>query len=103
MSNIRTLFLALLLFGCASNNTQEVALVVDNNLNAEQKPDQVSKNPYKTAQSDKNKVVCSYVKETGTHFKTRVCKTVAQINAEREQALRDHGDALSCAFGSNTE
>jgi hypothetical protein len=39
-------------------------------------------------------VVCSYVRETGSHFKKRTCKTVAQIEAEREQALREHGGAL---------
>jgi hypothetical protein len=53
--------------------------------------------------SKKDKVVCSYVRETGSHFKKRTCKTVAQIGAEREQALREHRGALLGGMSNTTE
>ena len=105
MSNFRVLFLFLFLFGCASNSNQQITLTESNTLNDEQKqnPDQVVKLYNKTVKSKKDRVVCSYVRETGSHFKKRVCKTVAQIEAEREHAVREHGDALLGGMSSTTE
>jgi hypothetical protein len=37
---------------------------------------------------DKEKLVCSYEIETGSHFKRKVCRTVAQIEHDREEARK---------------
>ena len=105
MSHFRVLTLVLFLFGCASNVNQEMAGTETNSQAKElkQNPDQVVKVYNKTVTSKKDKVVCSYVRETGSHFKTRICKTVAQIEAEREQAVREHGGALLGGMSSVTE
>ena len=56
-----------------------------------------------TVATKKDKVICKYVRKTGTHFKTRICRTVFQIEEERKQALRDHGDALSGGLSATSE
>ena len=43
----------------------------------------------------KNKVVCTRQRVTGSHFKVRICRTVAQIEREREEAQRDAANAAS--------
>ena len=39
-----------------------------------------------------DQVVCEYVKVTGTHFKSRICKTAAQRDAESREAQQLHRD-----------
>ncbi len=36
----------------------------------------------------KEKIVCKYERETGSHFKTKVCRTVAQMEEDREDARK---------------
>ena len=102
MSNFRVLFLVLFLFACASSPNQQVTLT-ESNVGHKQNPDQVVKLYNKNIKSKEDRVVCSYTRETGSHFKKRVCKTVAQIEAEREHAVREHGDALLGGMSSTTE
>ena len=55
------------------------------------------------AKPNKNKVICRYERVTGSHFRTRICRTVAQMEAERSEAQRIHGGALSGAMSSTSE
>ncbi len=97
MSNLRVLFLVLILLGCHGANAEGKAL------HNEQTTNEIIKLYNKNVESKKDRVVCHYVRKTGTHFKTRICRTVAQIEEEQNQALRDHGDALSGGMSSTTE
>jgi hypothetical protein len=105
MYNARVLFLVFCLVGCASATDKTVQHTGSTSQadvpKHETKQELTLHN--KNAKSKKDKVVCSYVRETGTHFKKRTCKTVAQIEAEREQALREHGGALLGGMSSTTE
>ena len=49
---------------------------------------------------DKDKVVCTQERKTGSHFKTRVCRTVAQIEAERDRTEQEFGDSRSSGSSS---
>lgn len=37
--------------------------------------------------AENNRVVCTYETKVGTHMKTRICKTVAERQRDREQAV----------------
>jgi hypothetical protein len=37
---------------------------------------------------EKEKLVCRYEIETGSHFKRKVCRTVAQMERDREEARK---------------
>lgn len=97
MCSFRALFLVFILLGCQGVKAEGSAG------HNEQATKEVVKLHDKNEASNKDRVVCHYVRKTGTHFKTRICRTVAQIEEERNQALRDHGDALSGTMSSTTE
>ena len=103
--NSRVLFLVFCLVGCASGTDKTVQHTGSTSQTDVPKHEtkQELKLHNKNVKSKKDRVVCSYVRETGSHFKKRTCKTVAQIEAEREQALREHGGALLGGMSSTTE
>tara|TARA_B100001105_G_scaffold115065_1_gene92176 strand:+ start:921 stop:1229 length:309 start_codon:yes stop_codon:yes gene_type:complete len=101
MYNSRILFLVFCLVGCASG-TDKTGSTSQAGV-SKQETKQALKLHNKNVKSKKDEVVCSYVRETGTHFKKRICKTVAQIEAEREQAIREHSGALQGGMTSTTE
>lgn len=43
---------------------------------------------YNVTAEKKEKLVCRYEIETGSHFKRKVCRTVAQIEKDREEARK---------------
>ena len=92
MPQIILLVFALLLFGCGTT---------DHNKLSEQLISENTSEPGNV--DDKDKIICSYERKTGSHFKTKVCKTVAQIEFEKEEALRAHGRALSGPMSSTIE
>ena len=64
----------------------------------------ISENTSEASNTDgKDKVICSYERKTGSNFKTKVCRTLAQIELEKEEAQRAHGRALSGPMSGNTE
>jgi len=98
MPRIILVISALLLFGCVTTDHDKVSkeLVTGNTSESGNVKE-------KDNADDKDKVVCNYERKTGSHFKTKVCKTLAQIKLEQEEAQRAHGRALSGPMSSTTE
>lgn len=42
-----------------------------------------------------DKIICKYVKDTGTFIKKKRCRSVSQIKEEREAAQQTMGDIMS--------
>ena len=92
MPSIMLLVFVLLLFGCGTTDRNEIS------------EERISENTSEPSNADgKDKVICSYERKTGSHFKTKVCKTPAQIEFEKEEAQRAHGRALSGPMSGTTE
>ncbi len=91
MLRIMPLVFVLLLFGCGTTGQNKA-------------PEElITENASEASTNEKDKVICSYERNTGSHFKTKVCRTVEQIEFEREEAQRAHGRALSGPMSSTTE
>ena len=70
-----------LLMGCAGTPSAENAALSDENVAARNK----------TA-GEKDKVVCEYVKETGSYRRVKQCRTIAQKEKQSEEARRAIAD-----------
>jgi hypothetical protein len=70
-----------LLMGCAGTPSAENAALSDENVAAHNK----------TA-GEKDKVVCEYVKETGSYRRVKQCRTIAQKEKQSEEARRAIAD-----------
>tara|TARA_R110002072_G_scaffold1780_9_gene14740 strand:+ start:20792 stop:21070 length:279 start_codon:yes stop_codon:yes gene_type:complete len=49
-----------------------------------------------------DKIICKYVKDTGTFIKKKRCRTVTQIKAELEDAQRTMGNIMSGSTNSSS-
>ena len=92
MPRIILVVFVLQLLGCGTTERNEISEQL------------ISENTSEPSNTDgKDKVICSYERKTGSHFKTKVCRTLAQIELEKEEAQRAHGRALSGPMSSTTE
>ena len=89
MKSTTMLLLLVLLGGCAASGKQPDYLGA-----------QVAAHN-KTA-DEGDKIVCKYVKETGTFIKKRRCRTVTQLEQEREAAQRTMDQVMSGGTNSSS-
>ena len=84
---LRILAIVILLSGCATGTKVELTeeMVDAHNASVENKME---------------RIICTREKEIGSHFSRKVCRTVRQIQAEREEARRTIENVQSVSQGS---
>jgi hypothetical protein len=88
MKTMSVLMLLTLLGGCASTGNQ---------------PDYLGAQiaAHNETADEADKIVCRYVKETGTFIKKRRCRTVTQLEREREAAQQAMDQVMSGGTNSS--